>query len=184
MELSNEDMEKLVAQQNEYMDARAAELLNHDPELIEIYHQDKLWKTGAKDLLGQLIAIIESDQLALLLRNSIGTHKNVAVRIREVSPDAFIRQGLASDCIEAIEVASEKLRLLAGEIRRQISELPSLDRYNAEQLKRVDKASFKAMIESFRMYAPIDKKDKRFRGFKYKRDRLHSRSKGSDRPST
>ena len=122
MEDSNEDIEQLVLKQNAYMDTRAAELLHHDPELVALYQRHEQWKLRAKELQGQLIALIESDQFALDLQNSIGLYKNVADRIRTVLPDAFIQEGVALECAEAIEVVADILRQTAEEIRRQLAD--------------------------------------------------------------
>lgn len=110
MKYSDEENERLFLEQDKYMDARAEELLNHDPELVEFYHRGKKWKLGVKALQGQLIELIESEQIAIQLQNHIGSYKNVSDRIKEVPPDAFVREGIASDCADAMDAAAEYLR--------------------------------------------------------------------------
>ncbi len=152
MERSDEGLEKLALEQDQYMDARAAELLNHDPELVELYHRNKKWKLGAKALQEQLTELIEAKAIALQVQNSINSYKNLSSRMGDALPDTFLRENIASDCAEAIEVAAESLKLLAVEIRGQIADLPPLDVRNADQLRKVEEAGFKAMMESFRKH--------------------------------
>lgn len=148
----DKEIEKLAVEQDQYMDARAAELLNHDPELVDLYQRGKQWKLSAKDLQGRLIEIIESERFAHTIQTSIGAHKNVVGRIREVMPIGFIEQGIATDCVEALEIAGESLKVLAAAIRQQISDLPTLD-MDSEQWAKVEEAGFKAMVESMRKYS-------------------------------
>jgi len=150
MEYSDEALEKQALEQDKRIDAKAAELLNHDPELVALYHRSKQWKLGASALMGQLIVLIQSDQIALQLQNWISNYKNVSDRMQDLLPEDLIRQGVASDCAEALEVAADNLKLLATEIRRQISELPPITVSDPDQWKKVEEAGLKATIQSFR----------------------------------
>lgn len=154
MTASDEELEKQAIEQDQYIDARAAEILNHDPDLVALYQRSKAWKLGAKALQGQLLELVESDEMALQVQNSIRNYKNVAVRMRELLPHEVLREGVATDCAEAIEGVAESLRRLAVELRKQISDLSPPEDYTADHWNAVEQAGLKALLDSMKKYRP------------------------------
>jgi hypothetical protein len=137
----------LVFEREQFQDARAEELLEHDPELLRLYYAQRERYQPMRELQRRLMVLTDGSNPLFELAMWMSQYKGIGDRVKEEWDEL---ENVANDVVDAYGLVIQYLQTLVAEVRQQVAELPPLG--SDEMMQRVSTAQSKAAEEAEQRY--------------------------------